>query len=98
MRSILYKEQKMSILRDYQAEGFDRILKEWEEWQLLMYMLATGGGKTVLFVEIIKHFLLQGKRIMLIAHREELINQAWQTLYRNSVYAGIIKAEVPPKY
>ncbi len=63
-----------------------------------MYQLITGGGKTVLFVDIIKDFLKAKKRVILLAHREELINQAWEHLYKNSIYAGIIKADVKPNY
>lgn len=63
-----------------------------------MYQLVTGGGKTVLFVDIIKRFLMKGKRVILIAHREELISQAWNTLYKNQIYAGIIKADVKANF
>lgn len=63
-----------------------------------MYQLVTGGGKTVLFVDIIKKFILKKKRVMLLAHREELINQAWSHLYKNQILAGIIKADVTPNF
>lgn len=63
-----------------------------------MYQLPTGGGKTVLFVDIIKKFLFKNKRVVLLAHREELISQAWNTLYKNEIYAGIIKADVNPQF
>ena len=86
-------------LRKYQKEGFDQIYMNWKTNQdILMFVLATGGGKTVTFVEVIKQSLIEGKRVMLIAHREELIMQAWNTLYRNHIYAGIIMADHPLKY
>lgn len=86
-------------LRPYQAKGEAEIFQAWREGnQNVMYQLVTGGGKTVLFVDIIKKFLLAKKRVILLAHREELINQAWEHLYKNSIMAGIVKADTKPNY
>lgn len=86
-------------LRDYQIEGKEEICNAWDNGSdILMFLLATGGGKTVTFVELIKDILLKGKRCMLIAHREELIMQSWQTLYNNNIYAGIIMGAAPTDY
>jgi superfamily II DNA or RNA helicase len=88
-----------SILRPYQDEGERAIFAAWKEGHRnVMYQLCTGGGKTVLFVDIIKKFILAKKRVVLVAHREELITQAWNTLYKNQIFAGIIKADVAPNY
>lgn len=88
-----------TFLRPYQQEGENNIFAAWKAGEKnVMYQLVTGGGKTVLFVDIIKKFLLKKRRVILIAHREELITQAWNTLYRNQIYAGIIKADVKPNY
>lgn len=64
----------------------------------MMMQLVTGGGKTIVFVQIIKDFLAIGKRVVLIAHREELITQAWDTLHRHGIIAGIIKSGIQPNY
>jgi superfamily II DNA or RNA helicase len=40
-----------------------------------MLTCPTGGGKTIVFGELIKRFLPRG-RVMVIAHREELLDQA----------------------
>lgn len=86
-------------LRPYQEQGFHEIIESWRSGNInILYQLVTGGGKTVLFVHLIKMMVKAGKRVMLIAHREELINQAWQKLYDNEIYAGIIKADVKPNY
>lgn len=88
-----------NLLRPYQAKGEAEIFQAWREGnQNVMYQLVTGGGKTVLFVDIIKKFMLAKKRVILLAHREELINQAWEHLYKNSIMAGIIKADIKPNY
>jgi superfamily II DNA or RNA helicase len=88
-----------SILRPYQAQGEAEIFNAWKDGhKSIMYQLCTGGGKTVLFVDVIKKFLLAKKRVTLIAHREELITQAWNTLYKNEIYSGVIKADQKPNY
>jgi superfamily II DNA or RNA helicase len=89
----------MSTLRPYQAKAEKEIFEAWANgYKNVMYQLVTGGGKTVLFVNIIKKFIIKKKRVMLIAHREELITQAWNHLYKNQILAGIIKADVPPNF
>ncbi len=42
--------------------------------------MFTGGGKTVVFAHIINDFLLQGHRAIVLAHRNELIWQAKETI------------------
>jgi superfamily II DNA or RNA helicase len=86
-------------LRPYQAEGKKQIFERWDEISdLVMFVLATGGGKTVTFTEVIREGLKQGKRALLIAHRQELIEQAWETLYDNEIYAGVIMSGYPEKW
>jgi superfamily II DNA or RNA helicase len=86
-------------LRDYQVKGVNDIFTQWKAGKKsVMFQLVTGGGKTVLFVDIIKKFIKAGKRVILIAHREELISQAWQTLYKNEILAGIIKSGTPENF
>lgn len=83
-------------LRPYQAQGELEIFDAWRaSKKSVMFQLVTGGGKTVLFVNIIKKFIAAGKRVVLVAHREELIKQAWDTLYRGEIMAGILKSGVP---
>lgn len=84
-------------LRSYQKQGVQNILKAWEIFDLVMFVLCTGGGKTVTFVEIIRSAVLEGKRVLLIAHRKELILQAWKTLYKSFIFAGVIMAGFPEK-
>lgn len=88
-----------NTLRKYQADGTTAIFESWKaDNKNVMYQLCTGGGKTVLFVGIIKKFIAAGKRVVLLAHREELITQAWNHLYKNNILAGIIKADIKPNY
>lgn len=80
----------MNVLRPYQQSGKADIFSTWELHDIIMFVLATGGGKTVTFVEIIREFLMRGKRCMLIAHKRELIFQSHRTLFANKIRAGII--------
>jgi len=65
-------------LRPYQQQAIDNILAEYNDGnnKLLMSM-ATGLGKTVLFSRLAKdHFISSSKKVLVVAHREELLNQA----------------------
>jgi superfamily II DNA or RNA helicase len=85
-------------LRSYQKQGINDIYEAWRTDPILCFVLATGGGKNAVASEVIKRELLQGNRIMFLAHREELILQTWQTLYSRGIHAGIIMAGYPEKF
>lgn len=80
-------------LREYQKEALEEIHQEYLigiNSQLIV--LPTGSGKTILMAAISKHF---NKKILLLAHREELIQQAFDKfkLYWPEADIGICKAE-----
>jgi superfamily II DNA or RNA helicase len=56
---------------------------------------ATGSGKTVIASELIKRAVAAGERVLFIAHRLELIEQASQKLLAFDITHGIIKAGYP---
>lgn len=62
-------------LRPYQQEAYDCTIAKLEECNSALCVMATGLGKTIYFAHIVKHFRDKG-RIMVLAHREELIYQA----------------------
>ena len=62
------------VLRPYQVEAADAIMREFETSDSTLLLLPTGCGKTQVFVEIARRF--QPKRVMVLAHRSELIHQA----------------------
>lgn len=71
----------MISLRPYQADAFSAILSGFESGipsQLLV--LPTGCGKTVLFAAVCKATIESGGRVLVLAHRGELIQQAANTL------------------
>lgn len=62
------------ILRDYQSKGSGLILEAFKESQSTLLVLPTGGGKTVIFADVIRR--MHPQRAIVVAHREELIFQA----------------------
>ena len=68
-------------LRDYQQTAYKNTMTAFEGNQAALVVLATGLGKTVIASHIAKNFTGLG-RVMLLAHREELIFQGKRTLER----------------
>ncbi len=68
-------------LRPYQAAAVDAIMRDLDECDRTMLVLATGCGKTRTAAEVVRRFLDRG-RVLWIAHREELITQARDALQR----------------
>ena len=77
-------------LRDYQTEAYTNTMKAFEGNQAALVVLATGLGKTVIAAHIAKDFVGLG-RVMLLAHREELIYQGKSTLHRVTGIEGEIE-------
>ena len=64
-------------LRDYQEQAVDAVFKEWADGRSKTLLVCpTGTGKTVIFSEIVRRIVAAGKRVLVLAHREELLNQA----------------------
>lgn len=59
----------------------NQILQHFETKQRLLFQLPTGGGKTACFSFVAKKFIKKyGGKVLVLAHREELINQTLATL------------------
>ncbi len=61
--------------RDYQAEGLTELRTAFESHPSALLVLATGLGKTIMFAQLANEYIDKG-RVMILAHREELIFQA----------------------
>lgn len=93
-----YKEisRTDNSLRPYQQHAKEEIFSAWDEWDNVMFQMPTGTGKTRLFSSIIsdiKTWSVQNGedvKILIIAHRIELIDQISENLDRYKVSHGII--------
>ena len=74
-------------LRPYQAQLKTDIYRTWGVVPNVLAILPTGGGKTVLFSDILKD---GGGACVAIAHRQELVGQISLALARDGVRHGII--------
>lgn len=64
-------------LRPYQQEAKDSIFKEWENGiHNTLLVLPTGCGKTIVFAKVTEECVRQGNRVLILAHRGELLEQA----------------------
>lgn len=72
------------MLRDYQEKAVADTFSAWERCDYVLAVLATGCGKTVIFSAVIDRFLREHpeSRVMVLAHREELIHQAAEKIGR----------------
>jgi superfamily II DNA or RNA helicase len=62
-------------LRPYQHDCIESVERELEDARSALAVAATGTGKTVIMAHIAKREMQRG-RVMMIAHREELLTQA----------------------
>lgn len=87
-------------LRPYQSELLSRIYQSWEAGHnRVLAQLTTGGGKTICFSMIVQQAVTDGQRCLVLAHREELINQAVEKLESiTDEPVGLIKAGCPVNY
>ena len=83
-------------LRPYQSKIKNDIYSQWEKVNHVMLQMPTGTGKTIVFTSIVKDILFwcQGHatdaKILIIAHRKELIEQASSKLI--GIPHGIIQS------
>lgn len=69
-------------LRDYQVVCADSIFEQWKTYQSTLLSLFTGGGKTIIFAEVIRR--ARPGRAIVLANREELIFQACEKIQRTT--------------
>ena len=67
-------------MRKAYSEGCKRIL----------FWLATGGGKSVIFIEIIYNLLTKNKKIIFVVRRRQLVLQAYEHFKKNGIESSIM--------
>lgn len=63
-------------LRPYQQEAKEKIFREWETVNRTLLVLPTGCGKTIVFAKVTEDCVRRGNRVLILAHRGELLEQA----------------------
>ena len=76
----------MMQLRQYQNEALSAIAEGWREFNRQLLVLPTGTGKTIVFANVTKAFADSGHHVLILAHRDELLQQAADKL---SVACGV---------
>lgn len=85
------------MLRPYQKEAVERTLAAWEAGlRRVALVLPTGSGKTFTFCHIIREHLTTtpGGKVLVLAHRGELLDQAAEHIRRVApdLRIGVVKA------
>ena len=64
-------------LRPYQIEAKNSIFEEWDKGvNKTLLVLPTGCGKTIVFAKVTEDCVRRGDRVLILAHRGELLDQA----------------------
>lgn len=95
--------QKDITLRDYQQLAKEEIFSKWNCIDNILYQMPTGTGKTRLFTSIIRDISIWGLRhninyrILIIAHRSELIEQSSRSLDKYRIKHGVLAGTMKDK-
>ncbi|WP_438964129.1 DEAD/DEAH box helicase [Winogradskyella sp.] len=85
-------------LYDYQIKDLNRIfdvMDEEDDKFNLLYQLPTGGGKTVIFSEIVRRYIEKhNKKVVILTHRIELCRQTSNVLTGFKVKNKVINSKV----
>ena len=82
-------------LRPYQQEAKQAVQKQWAQGNRhTLLVLPTGTGKTIVFSKLIEDCVREGERVLVLAHRGELLDQAADKLAQSTgLKCAVEKAE-----
>lgn len=82
-------------LRPYQEEARQAVESEWEKGNSrTLLVLPTGCGKTIVFAKITEDCVRSGARVLILAHRGELLDQAADKIKKTTgLQCAVEKAE-----
>lgn len=85
-------------LRDYQQQCVDGLRAAFKQGNRRVLLVApTGAGKTVMFSHLTQRLTERGNRVLLLAHRDFLLDQIAGTLARFDIPHGFIAAKRKPQ-
>mgnify|MGYP000736543244 FL=1 len=81
-------------LRPYQQEAKNSVFEQWEKLNKTLVVLPTGCGKTIVFAKVTEECVRRGKRVLILAHRGELLEQASDKILKaTGLRCAVEKAE-----
>lgn len=89
--------QDNTVLRPHQIEAKAKISEAWGKYDSVMLQMPTGTGKTYLFTSLINDIINTYKlahkdiKILIVAHRTELLDQISATLNKFGIAHGFIQ-------
>jgi DNA repair protein RadD len=87
---------KLVVLRDYQEDAVEKIRAAFKECRRVLFVLSTGGGKTVIFSFIAASAADLKRRVVIVAHRREIVDQISDALTLFGVQHGLIMPNRTP--
>ena len=76
-------------LREYQTKDIEDIETELARGEHVLYVLPTGGGKTIVATSIIERAVARDQRVLVLTHRREILKQ---TSLKLPIDHGLIQA------
>lgn len=71
------------MLRDYQQKVIEEVNQLLTDgWSNILVQSPTGSGKSIIMAELLRGYINGGKRILLVAHKIELIRQLYDHVHR----------------
>lgn len=82
-------------LRPYQQEAFEDVFAQWDGGtHRTLVVMPTGTGKTIVFAKIVEECVRRGSRVLIMAHRGELLDQAADKIFKSTgLRCSVEKAE-----
>ncbi len=83
-------------LRDYQEDIVREVVKAYKQgYKAPLVVAPTGSGKTIIFAFIATGAIKKGKRVLILTHRREILQQTMSKLFDFGVQAGQIASGRP---
>lgn len=82
-------------LRKYQQEAREAVFEQWDSGvKKTLLVLPTGCGKTIVFAKVTEDCIRHGDRVLILAHRGELLEQAADKIQKSTgLGCAVEKAE-----
>lgn len=99
--TLLHLPKQRHPLHDYQVDAVNKVLEDLREFDRAVLVLPTGAGKTITAGKLIMDWVLQNKRVLVLAHTQKLVTQFAKSLEDNysiwcSIEMGSQKSEDSP--